>query len=113
MTTLNLTEEHKLKIREITSKFYPEVTEIQFTHGGLLRIKPKKRCQHAIHWFEFLFCFLAPKVATEYSQHNQTTTVKFAEFMVLQKLAHELKSSHPVDLLYDIWKNHKNYMAIL
>jgi hypothetical protein len=66
-----------------------------------------------IHWLEFCFTFLAPKIAAQYVRHHISTTPQWAEYMVLQKIAHEIHKVNPIDILHDIWINPGEYKQSL
>jgi hypothetical protein len=95
MKYLTMNMEQRGKLMMLCKEFYPED---DFTIQN---------------WFEFCFRFLAPKVAKYYVKDYPSTTSSFAKYAVLQKLAHELDKTHPVDLLYDMWKHPENYRVDL
>jgi hypothetical protein len=103
-----LTDAHIEKLVELTT-LLPKIERIDITTGGLLRIRPKEPRQHAIHWFEFCLRFLADEVAKQYVAGHPNSTISFAKYAVSEKLLHDMHKVHPIDLLYDIWKNPKNY----
>lgn len=107
--TLSVSREQAFKFFDLTKHLMPELTKVQFTTGGLVRMRPSKPRTDAIHWFEFCFRFLVPKVVDHYVKHHVGMTNSFARLAITQKLFYELDKSHPVDLLYDIWVNPKDY----
>lgn len=66
-----------------------------------------------IHWLEFCFTFLAPKIAAIYAKQHMNVMPQWAEHMVLQKIAHEIHKYNPIDTLYDMWRNPKDYTQTL
>jgi hypothetical protein len=106
-----MTKEQEKKVKEMCKNFFTdtvrvwcenEFVELQ-THLDVIRM----------HYFEFCFRHLATPIANEYAKSHAYTTPSFAKYMILQKIAHEFEKHHPVDLLYDIWKNPTKYQQDL
>ena len=60
-------------------------------------------------WLEFCFTHLVKYIAKKYAEHHKECTTKWAEYMILQKIAFEVEKNSPIDTLYEIWENPSKY----
>jgi hypothetical protein len=96
MNSLSLTQEQREKYLELRKHFFPDTPLL------------------SVYWFEALFRFLVPEVAKEYAKAHLSTSFSFCKHAIYEKLTYELElNKHPVDLLYDIWKNPKDHRVDL
>jgi hypothetical protein len=119
MRPIQLTEKHREKLLEMCIALFPEYSpfdlELKSQYDGSeynIFFKYMEKHMFYIHWFEFCITHLLERVAKHYEE-NVLSTKSFSKFLVMQKVTNELNKNHPVDTLYDIWKNPKNYLPEL
>lgn len=114
ITPITLSAEQENKLVRMAYALVPKLIAATYENEYLdLYIDESDSHYVYIHWLEFCFTFLAPKVAALYAQKHINTMTQWAEHMVLQKIAHEIHKENPIDILYDIWINPDEYKQSL
>lgn len=115
MKAIELTEEQKSKLLEMCNKLFPEYNEIVLTKQKFLNFGFKDHGSHtsrignmSIHWFEFCFIHIFPKLNQFYNAH-QTSYFLYISIGYSKGLkSNEMnKFIHPVDYLYEEFKKLK------
>lgn len=92
MKQLGLNNEQMSKLNELIGHFYADKPSVS-----------------NIHWFELCIRFLIKDISREYATAHLSSMQSFIQEAILEKVIHRIDEIHPVDVLYDIWKNPKNY----
>lgn len=110
ITPIQISAEQEKKLVEMAHSLVPKLIGCSFENEYLdLYVDESDSHFVYIHWLEFCFTFLCPKIAAQYIKHHISTTPQWAEHMILQKVAHEIHKYNPIDTLYDLWKTPEKY----
>lgn len=95
MKTIELTQEHKSKLLEMSIKLFPEYIEIDIdiseNYDGIqdyIQLRKKYENTIFIHWFEFCFTYLIEKLSKNLDE----------DYSLDDLLGYNL---HPIDYLYE------------
>lgn len=110
MTKLNITPAQYQQLLEMCGSFFPEKNfKVSSLPTGMIHYDIIDHFgRGSIHWFELCVTHIAEKVAQEFAK-QPFGTHSYAKFYIVQALFSQLYHKHPIDFLYDMWKNPQAY----
>lgn len=111
MKVIQLTQEHKSKLIEMSNTLFPERKEIVLTKHNTIRFDWKDKgsyythSKETIHWFEFSW-----KILNKILEVSQMSPLKVQKEIILYGLIcfNDFETCHPVEHLYILFNKHLN-----
>lgn len=106
--SIQLTQEQRQRLLEMVFELLPGISYANLNEEEYVLLF-QEEFRPRIHWMELCFNYLSQATAEQYAKAHINYTESWALRMILQKLSHDILKHNPIDILYDIWKNPKNY----